>query len=274
MPIKLQQQENLAGAASQAAQGFGRISKTPPPAFDPQNEQHAACTYFAENGFVVLKNCLNTADLRFLNGFFNQTQQTKPDAWGLGERRKPHHRNQGLIFSQPLLDHPELDRFTRHPGAYPVVSSLLGGEQHVRFSEFNFRETPMNAGVGTMNFHHDEALADRLVRRPYMPCDWLCAIHYLTDVEPGTPSFCVVPRSNRFETLMKLLRDLAKTMQKFRCMASLVPVSCMTLRPSIPAWMVMASGHVEPGTSIMREEAGYPALCPRLISISGHPRPL
>ena len=210
MPIKLQQQENLAGDNSHAAQGFGRISKTPPPAFNPQNEQQAACTYFADNGFVVLRDCLSTADLSFLNQFFNHTQQTKPDAWGLGERRKPHHRNQGLIFSQPLLDHPELDRFTRHPGAYPVVASLLGGEQQVRFSEFNFRETPMNAGVGTMNFHHDEALADRLVRRPYMPCDWLCAIHYLTDVEPDTPSFCVVPRSNRFETLKEAFEELGE----------------------------------------------------------------
>ena len=39
------------------------------------------------------------------------------------------------------------------------------------------------------------------MRTPYMPCDWLCAIHYLTDVEPGAPCFCVVPGSNRFETL-------------------------------------------------------------------------
>ena len=34
-----------------------------------------------------------------------------------------------------------------------------------------------------------------------MPCDWLCAIHYLTDVGSGSPSFCVVPKSNRHETL-------------------------------------------------------------------------
>jgi len=201
MPIKLQQQENLAGDNAVAAQGFGRISKQRPPSFDPQSEHDAACSYFADNGFVVLNDCLNASDLDFLNQFYSHTQLTEPGAWGLGERRKPHHRNQGLIFSQPLLDHPELDAFTRHPGSFGVVSSLLGGEQQVRFSEFNFRETPANAGVGTMNFHHDEALADRLVRRPYMPCDWLCAIHYLTDVEPGTPSFCVVPRSNTFETL-------------------------------------------------------------------------
>ena len=39
------------------------------------------------------------------------------------------------------------------------------------------------------------------LREPYNPVDWLCRIHYLTDTVPGTPAFCVVPGSNRFETL-------------------------------------------------------------------------
>jgi hypothetical protein len=49
---------------------------------------------------------------------------------------------------------------------------------------------------------------DRLIREPYLPCDWLCAIHYLTDVVAGTPAFCVVPRSNRFETLAQAFDEL------------------------------------------------------------------
>ena len=52
-----------------------------------------------------------------------------------------------------------------------------------------------------MNFHHDRAAPDRYERRPYSPCDWLCAIHYLTDVDATTPAFCVVPKSNRYATL-------------------------------------------------------------------------
>ena len=50
---------------------------------------------------------------------------------------------------------------------------LLGGGECVRFSEFNFRETPENAGLGAMNFHHDAVREDRFERRPYYPCDWL-----------------------------------------------------------------------------------------------------
>jgi ectoine hydroxylase-related dioxygenase (phytanoyl-CoA dioxygenase family) len=86
----------------------------------------------------------------------------------------------------------------------------LGGAQNVRFSEFNFRETPVDAGVGAMNFHHDRVLPDRLTRTPYMPCDWLCAIHYLTDVTPETPSFCVVPSSNAFNSLKDAFDGLGK----------------------------------------------------------------
>ncbi|MFT5561174.1 MAG: hypothetical protein ACJAYE_003642 [Candidatus Azotimanducaceae bacterium] len=52
-----------------------------------------------------------------------------------------------------------------------------------------------------MNFHQDATLRDRFLRLPYLRCDNLCAIHYLTDVDASTPAFCVVPRSNQFETL-------------------------------------------------------------------------
>jgi hypothetical protein len=199
--VRLKAQANTSGDPTRARQGYGRVSRELPPAWDPARDIDAACEFFAENGFALLANCLDASELEHLNEFFARTQAERPEAWGLTAKRKPHHRNQGLIFSQPLLDYPELDRYTRHPRSFPVVGRLLGGEEHVRFSEFNFRETPEGAGDGAMNFHHDAVVADRLMRTPYMPCDWLCAIHYLTDVEPGTPAFCVVPKSRRYETL-------------------------------------------------------------------------
>jgi len=198
--IKLVAQENESGDAELAAQGFGRIVEIQPPVFQP-SQVEAAYAWFAANGFVVLGNCLTASELAHLNGFINRTQTERPDAWGLGDRRKPHHRNQGLILSQPLLDYPELDPYTQHPASDPLIARILGGADRVRFSEVNFRETPENAGAGTMNFHHDAVVADRLLRAPYLPCDWVCAIHYLTDVLADSPSFCVVPGSNRFATL-------------------------------------------------------------------------
>ncbi len=199
--VTLQRQENLSGDAAVAAQGFGRVSREPAPLFDPVREIDAACAFFNDHGYVVLSGCLDPGEIAHLNGFFDRTQAERPAAWGLGDRRKPHHRNQGLIYSQPLLDYPELDRYTRHPRSYPVVGRLLGGEEHARFSEFNFRETPEGAGPGAMNFHHDAVVEDRYKRTPYGPPDWLCAIHYLSDVEPGAPCFCVVPDSRRYPSL-------------------------------------------------------------------------
>ena len=210
MKVQLQPQENRSGDPRLATQGFGRVSREPVPSFDPQRDIDAACAFFERHGFVVLSRCLDAAELGHLNGFFARTQAERPEAWGLTDNRKPHHRNQGLIFSQPLLDYPELDPYTRHPRSFPVVARLLGGEDHVRFSEFNFRETPEGAGAGAMNFHHDAVQEDRLTRTPYMPCDWLCAIHYLSDVAPGAPCFCVVPDSNRFETLHEAFNTLGE----------------------------------------------------------------
>ena len=209
MKVLLEAQANLSGDP-QLAQGFGRVSRQPAGSFDPERDLEAACAFFERHGYVVLSDCLDMAELDHLNAFCDRTQAERPDAWGLGERRRPHHRNQGLIFSQPLLDHPELDPYTRPRRTFPVVARLLGGERHVRFSEFNFRETPEGAGPGAMNFHHDAVQEDRLTRTPYGPCDWLCAIHYLTDVEPGAPCFCVAPGTNRFETLREAFDRLGE----------------------------------------------------------------
>ena len=207
----LKQQQNLSGDEKAALQGFGRVTTDSPPVFDPGSAIEAASSFFTANGYVVLSACLDQVELDQLNEFYDRTQKERPHAWGLRNDRKPHHQQQGLIFSQPLLDYPELDPYTQHRRSFPVVASIFGGEKHVRFSEFNFREAPENAGIGAMNFHHDAVSADRFTRNPYMPCDWLCAIHYLTDVEPGTPAFCVVPKSNTYNTLKDAFQGLGET---------------------------------------------------------------
>ena len=69
----------------------------------------------------------------------------------------------------------------------PLVQRILGGEDKPRFAEFNFREAPEGAGQRAMNVHHDRTSPGRLTREPYGEPDWLCAIHYLTDVNENTP---------------------------------------------------------------------------------------
>ena len=206
--VKLKKEDNRSGDETKASQGFGCLSKVSARIFDPVMEKKEACAFFESNGYVVLGECLSDTELEHLNEFYDRTQEERPEAWGLGQSRKPHHRGQGLIYSQPLLDYPELDHYAQHPSSYPVVAQLLGGEEKVRFSEFNFREAPRDAGLGGMNFHHDATVADRFTRKPYNPVDWLCAIHYLTDVTTTTPAFCVVPGSNRFVSLQATYEGL------------------------------------------------------------------
>ncbi|MFT6433892.1 MAG: hypothetical protein ACJAVI_001938 [Candidatus Azotimanducaceae bacterium] len=208
MSIKLATQENESGDSNLAAQGFGRVVENAVTVFTVANDPIEIYQFFEEHGYVVLAESLGSDDVNFLNNFFDSTQKSKPLVWGLSGKRKPHHRNQGLIYSQPLLDHPELDRFTRHPNSFAVVSNLLGGKEQVRFAEFNLRETPANGGVGTMNFHHDKVVEDRFLRTPYLPCDYLCAIHYLSDVGDSNPAFCVVPGSHKYETLKEAHEEM------------------------------------------------------------------
>ena len=202
-----QPQPDRSGDPLAAAQGFGRVSRDPVAAFDPQRDIDAACAFFARYGFVVLTGCLDAAELAHLNEFCGRTQAERPEAWGLTDKRKPHHRNQGLILSQPLLDYPELDTtppaldFRWWPDCWAAKTASASRSS-------TFAKRPQGAGAGAMNFHHDAVREDRLTRTPYMPCDWLCAIHYLTDVAPGAPCFCVVPGSNRFETLQAAFAGL------------------------------------------------------------------
>ena len=87
-------------------------------------------------------------------------------AWGLGDVREGYHVNQGLIYSQPLLDHPELDKYTQHPSNYDVVCDLLGGADKPRHAEFNFREAPEGAGQRAMNVHHDAVKSQAICLLP------------------------------------------------------------------------------------------------------------
>ena len=215
---------------TQGASGFGRRSVSQPPTFCLPGDLPEAVHYFSTHGFAVLRQALTCAELSQLNTFFDQSQATHPEQWGLGSKRKPHHRNQGLILSQPLLDHPELDTWLQHPGAYPLIEAVLGGSDAVRWSEFNFREAPAGAGPGQMNFHHDAVMADRFTRTPYGPCDWVCSIHYLTDVDTASPAFCVVPGTHRFESLQDAYETLGMPTSRFLSMAKQEPRSSTTLR--------------------------------------------
>jgi ectoine hydroxylase-related dioxygenase (phytanoyl-CoA dioxygenase family) len=167
--------------------------------FEPSQHDDIVAFFKAE-GYAVVRDALNAEELTHLDEFRVRTQALNPahektKGWWAGD-------DGNLNWSQPLLDWPELDRYAvRHPSSWQVVGELMGGEENIRAYQFDFREAVAGTGKGGMQFHHDSVMSHRLTRDPYFPLDAMCTIHYLTDVTEQTPSFAVVPRSNRARSL-------------------------------------------------------------------------
>ena len=110
----------------------------------PGGTERAEClTFFRTYGFAVLGAALDKSEVKHLNNWYDASQQRYPEQWGT--ERGPSVEK---MFHQPLLYYTELDRYVRHSGHYSLVAELLGGEEHARFSEFDFRETPAGTGGG------------------------------------------------------------------------------------------------------------------------------
>ena len=75
--------------------------------------------------------------MAYLNDWYERSQRSHPDDWGCQQGTGAE-----WLYHQPLLEFGELDGYVRHAGHYPLTAALLGGEEHGRFSEFDFRETP------------------------------------------------------------------------------------------------------------------------------------
>jgi hypothetical protein len=106
MTIKLQKHENFAGDKNVADQGYGRVATSHPPTFDPIEQIGDAYAHFESTGFALLDACLDADDLAHLNEFCDRTQVERRDRWGLGEKRKPHHRGRGSSTASPCSTIP------------------------------------------------------------------------------------------------------------------------------------------------------------------------
>ena len=157
-------------------QGMGPRADAQPPHFGCADVE-AALEFFKAMGYVVFKEALSPAQLEHINDFCDRTQRDDFVGWGIPTDGKPWT---GARYSQPFLDHDELDYCAALPSIFPFVTAVFGAGNE-RFSEFNLRDTPAGAGSMKMGFHHDAALQPRMQRKPYHPADWICSICYLTD---------------------------------------------------------------------------------------------
>ena len=80
---------------------------------------------------ACLLGALDEEEVAHLNEFCDRTQETDPKAWGIKRDREGYHINQGLIYSQPWLDNPELDQYAvNHRSFQTIVEAAMGGAQN------------------------------------------------------------------------------------------------------------------------------------------------
>ena len=184
-------------------QGFGIPAKRQPPVFNPRTQHAEAYRFWEENRYVVVQ-ALSASEVREMN-------ETADRGW----LRDYAHLPPELMVFYPLLDYPAVDKFIKHAATMPLISQMLGGWEHVRFQEFNWRYYPESYGVPAdggpappgshgMRFHPDASLPDRFSRQPYGPPDYVSAFYcklpaWLPPVSPNClPGIdicaCVSPR--------------------------------------------------------------------------------
>ncbi len=180
-------------------QGFGIIKHHPPP-FDPVTQLDEAFAFYEAHGYVVVSQ-LSADEVDELNGVC--------DAFHAERGSEIDVPRQGQLFF-PLLNFPEFDMTVFHPRTLPLVGRILGGVEHARHIEFNYRAwQPITSDYG-MAYHPDDCsggeltLQQRQSRQPYGPPDMLSTFTYLTDVDRTTPAFAVVPKSRRTHNIQQL----------------------------------------------------------------------
>lgn len=177
----------------------GYAKHAPHPIFDPRTQFEEAFHFYQENGFVVIP-LLSEQEVAELN--------VVCDEWTMQPDRITLQGQGDLVF--PLVHYPEVDSTVVHPNQKALIGRILGGWEHARMIEFNYRgwDPKRHAHDLGMTYHPDCAagisLQEYSTRQPYGPPDNLLSFFYLTDVDVSTPCFSVVPKSRRAANIQEL----------------------------------------------------------------------
>ena len=157
-------------------------------------EREQILSFFQRYKYVAVAHALEPGDIGILNAFVDRSKGEIPREWGPDKLGVYSH-------GQILVHHPELDRFVQPAVSFDLVQAIMAPQ--TRFAQFDFRDVPAGKGDGQMRFHRDRAYQPTTRTEPERPyeCTYVCAIHYLSDVEASDPCFCVVPNSGPYETV-------------------------------------------------------------------------
>ncbi|NKB67616.1 MAG: hypothetical protein GKR89_11175 [Candidatus Latescibacteria bacterium] len=176
------------------------------PILSPDNREEILA-FFEQNKYAVVSDALSRDDMAVLNAFVDRSKGEIPREWGPDKLGVYSH-------GQILVHHPELDRFVQPEVSFDLVQAIMGPQ--TRFAQFDFRDVPAGKGDGQMHFHRDRPYLPTTQTEPERPyeCTYVCAIHYLSDVEAEDPCFCVVPNSGPYEKLEEAKAQLGPAYQE------------------------------------------------------------
>ncbi len=163
------------------------------PVFTP-DQSECILDFFHTEGYAVVSDALQADEITFLNGFVDRSQGQIPGEWGPDRRGCFSH-------GQILVNHAELDPYLQYRTTFPLIDAIMS--PGARFAQFDFRDIPAGKGDIGMNFHKDglNYQPEQAPEKGLYGSKYLCAIYHLSDVDPTTPRFCVVPRSGPHATV-------------------------------------------------------------------------
>lgn len=142
----------------------------------------ASSDFFRDNGYLVVPEVLNAAELSDLNSAIDRDRVQYPQLW---QGRQEGGRFQSVSL---LLSSRAFDATIRHPGIIAMVEELMGSE--LCFDEFSvmIRE-PLADDPPVAGWHRDTA---HWQEHP-LALKNLSLVYYLTDVDASSHCFGVVP---------------------------------------------------------------------------------
>ena len=156
---------------------------------DSQREQ------FDRDGFIILRNLLSSDEVSFYAGVLDRVYEEQKAAGGLSPEGSLH-------MLSAVTSAPELRGLIDHPGAFPMVWSILGWNAHVYHSHLDVHPGITAQKPFRWEWHQDGGRQNREIEVSPRPRLSVKLGFWLSDVsETGRGNLMVIPGSHKTDWL-------------------------------------------------------------------------
>jgi ectoine hydroxylase-related dioxygenase (phytanoyl-CoA dioxygenase family) len=152
---------------------------------DSQREQ------FEQDGFIILRNVLTSDEVSFYAGVLDRVYAEKEASGGLAADGSLH-------LLSAVTSAPELRGLIDHPGAFPLVWSMLGWNAHIYHSHLDVHPGIKIQKPFRWEWHQDGGRQNREIESDPRPRLSVKLAYWLSDVtETGRGNLMVIPGSHK-----------------------------------------------------------------------------